>query len=231
MTASIPDVAPTDAAADQSDEQFTANEDGQNQPDDQESATDLGDAGKRTLDAIRAERNAARAAAQKAERQRKELQAELQELRNAEADRNRTDEERTKEQNRRDAETAATAKANQRLLRSEIRAAAAGKLADPHDALAHLDLSQFDVNDDGDVNEEQINAAIADLLERKPYLAPATVAQPGKKFPASDAGAARKGQEGPKQLTAADLESMSLEQVMAAQKAGQLTQLLSKKGA
>lgn len=185
----------------------------------------LGEPGKKALDAMKAERNAAKAQALKADTDRKAVLAELQQLRDAEADRNRTDEEKTKEQDRRNAETAATAKANQRLLRSEIRAAAAGKFADPLDALAFLDLSVFDVNEEGDVDQAQITAAIADLLEKRPYLA-ATTAAKKPVFAASDAGSARKGQEGPKQLSKADLDKMTPPQIMAAQRAGQLDQLI-----
>lgn len=218
-----------DAAADQGGVDTGTDERGTTTgAEDVEGADQLGDAGKKALDAMKAERNAAKAAALKADTDRKALLAELQQLRNAEADRSRTDEERTREQERRNAEQAATAKANQRLLRSEIRAAAAGKLADPADALAFLDLTSFDVDDEGDVNQDQISAAIADLVEKRPYLAAAATAK--KVFPAADAGAARKGQEGPKQLTREDLNSMSAEQIMAAQKAGLMKELLGSKG-
>lgn len=223
------DATDVDAAADQggvdtgTDDQGTATG-----VEEVEGADQLGDAGKKALDAMKAKWKAAEAAATKEANDRKALQTRLQALENAEADRNKTEEERTREQERRNAEQAATAKANQRLLRSEIRAAAAGKLADPADALAFLDLSSFDVDDEGDVNQDQISAAIADLVEKRPYLAAAATAK--KVFPAADAGAARKGQEGPKQLTREDLNSMSAEQIMAAQKAGLMKELLGSKG-
>lgn len=70
-----------------------------------------------------------------------------------------------------EAEKAAIKKANARILRSEVKAAAAGKLADPTDALRLLDLDQFEVGDDGEVDEAEIADAIAGLLKSKPYLA------------------------------------------------------------
>lgn len=64
-----------------------------------------------------------------------------------------------------------TTSANQKILRAEVRAAAAGKLADPSDAPKFLDLDQFEVGEDGDVDQDEIADAIDDLLKDKPYLA------------------------------------------------------------
>ena len=61
--------------------------------------------------------------------------------------------------------------ANTRLLQAEIRAAAAGKIADPADAIKLLDLSEFEVTDGGEVDTEAIASAIDALVEAKPYLA------------------------------------------------------------
>lgn len=69
------------------------------------------------------------------------------------------------------AEKEILARANSRILRSEVRAAAAGKLADPADAIKFLDLDQFDVGEDGDVDQDEIADAIDELVEKKPYLA------------------------------------------------------------
>lgn len=89
---------------------------------------------------------------------------------------------------RRDADIAATAKANDRIVRSEIRAAAAGKLADPKDALVHIDLAQFEVDADGNIDEDEVADAIADLLTKKPYLG----VQDAKRFQGAGDGGARK---------------------------------------
>lgn len=65
----------------------------------------------------------------------------------------------------------ALAAANQRILKASLKAAATGKLADPTDAQLYLDLSKFEVGDDGEVDEAALTAAIEDLVKRKPHLA------------------------------------------------------------
>lgn len=95
-------------------------------------------------------------------RRRREAEAELERLRNGD--------DKAAEAAR-EAEKAAIARANQRILRSEIKAAAAGRLADPTDALRLLDLDKFEVGEDGEVDEDEIADAIGKLLKSKPYLA------------------------------------------------------------
>jgi hypothetical protein len=70
-----------------------------------------------------------------------------------------------------EAEREALEKANRRILHSEIRLAAKGVLEDPNDAFKYLDLDQFEVSNEGDVDQEEIASAVADLVEQKPYLA------------------------------------------------------------
>ncbi|MFW0893540.1 hypothetical protein ACJV45_00705 [Gardnerella sp. Marseille-Q9181] len=65
----------------------------------------------------------------------------------------------------------AIANANQRVLKSEIRAAAASVLENPSDATIFLDLSKFTVSDDGETNSEEINNALGALVKERPYLA------------------------------------------------------------
>lgn len=165
----------------------------------------------------------------------KALRAE-KERRREEAKRRRAAEEKLAElesggkkddpdQIRRQAEQAATAKANTRLLRAEVRAVAAGKLTDPKDALLHMDLDQFEVDENGDVDTEEIADAITDLINRKPYLA----AQGGKRFQGTgDGGAARKASR-PKQLTKSDLKTMSPEAIDKARTEGRLEDLMGGK--
>lgn len=88
---------------------------------------------------------------------------------------------------RREAVAEATRQAHDRIIRSEVKAAAAGKLADPTDAIRMLDLSQFEVGDDGEVDEDAIGEAIDDLVKKKPYLA----AQGGRRFQGSGDGGHR----------------------------------------
>ena len=120
----------------------------------------LGDAGKA---AIKAER--ARAA--KAEREAKELKARLEEF---EAQ-TQTEAEKLIAAARKEAAAEATSAANKRIIRAEVKALAAGRLSDPADAVAFLDLDQFEVDGDGDVDVDAITSAIEALVEQKPYLA------------------------------------------------------------
>lgn len=61
-----------------------------------------------------------------------------------------------------------------RLIRAEVKAAAAGQLADPADAPRFIDLAKIKVGEDGEPDAKQIKKAIADLLKDKPYLAATT---------------------------------------------------------
>lgn len=133
--------------------------------DDDAGADELGDAGKQALDRMKAKL--------KAERERR-IAAEAKASQGADADETETI--------RREAETAALAKANARIVRAEVKAAAAGRLNDPTDALNFLDLSRFEVDDDGDVDADEISEAIAELVRTKPYLA----AQGGTSKPKPD---------------------------------------------
>lgn len=117
--------------------------------------------------------------------------------------------------------TEALQKANDRIRRSEVKAAAAGKLADPSDAYKFLDLASFEVDDDGNVDEDEIADAIDDLIKEKPYLA----AQGGRRFKGSADGGTRK-EARPKQVNRADLARMTPEQINKAREAGQLNDLM-----
>ncbi|MFD8471891.1 hypothetical protein ACFV2E_07505 [Streptomyces globisporus] len=182
------------------------------EPDDEQDpdgAADLGDKGKRALDTMKGKL--------KAERERRRtLEQQL-------AEKDGTDQA---EKTRREAETAALSKANARILRAEVKAAAAGKLADPADAYKFLDLDQFEVDDDGNVDSDEVAEAIDDLIKSKPYLAAAT----GRRFQGTgDGGAARKAGR-PKQLTRADLKSMTPAQIVKAKEDGQLDDMLNNAG-
>lgn len=126
--------------------------------DQEETGTDaakaLGDAGKQAIDRMKVRLKAERDARRKAEQER-------------DAAKGATEQERAQ----READAKALTKANVRILRAEVRRAATGKLADPADALAFVDLDQFEVTDDGDVDEDEIATAIDDLLKKKPHLA------------------------------------------------------------
>jgi len=142
-----------------------------------EGATALGDAGKKALDAMKAERNEAKAETKRLSDEFAALKAQIE---------------------GREAEHAATlaaqavkdealSAANQRILKAEVRAQAASKLNDPKDALLYLDLSGFEVGEDGEVDGDAVAAAIDKLITDKPYLA----AQ-GTRFKGEADGGARK---------------------------------------
>lgn len=173
----------------------------------------LGDAGKKALDAMKAERRAAReqAAAEKARADALQAKLEGREAEHQQA----LEAQRIKDE--------ALAVANQRILSAEVRAQAAGKLNDPTDALAYIDLSSFEVSDDGSVDTDAIGSAINDLISKKPYLA----AQ-GSRFQGSADGGARNDSTQPAQLTRSDMERMSPEQIDAAMDAGQFDRLLGR---
>lgn len=189
-----------------------------------ESATDsadkgadaaLGDAGKKALDAMKAKWKAAEIRANELDTAAAALQAKL----------DGKEAEHAAEQAKRETETAALAKANERILRSEVKAAAKGVLADPADAYKFLDLDSFEVSDDGDVDADAITAALETLIKDKPYLA----VQDGKRFQGGADGGTRK-ESGPAQLTQADVKRLMAEgkhtEVEKARVEGRLNDLL-----
>lgn len=58
-----------------------------------------------------------------------------------------------------------------RVVKTEVRAAAREKFADPSDALAFIDLSNIKVDDDGNTDDKAIQSALDALLKDKPHLA------------------------------------------------------------
>ncbi|MFC9786441.1 hypothetical protein [Rhodococcus sp. NPDC127528] len=121
----------------------------------------LGPQGERALAALKEQRKTERARRIAAEKKNRQLEAQL-----AGKGSNDSDDEKS-----RIIEERVTARANQKILRAEVRAAAANKLADPSDAYKFLDLAQFEVGEDGDVDQGEIADAINDLIQSKPYLA------------------------------------------------------------
>lgn len=173
----------------------------------------LGDAGKKALDSMKSRWKEERDA-------RRKLEKDLEDLRAPKA--TGTDDKPDTAEIKRQATRDANAKANARIIKSEIKAAAAGKMADPSDALAHLDLKSFEVDDNGDVDAEELADAIDDLLTRKPYLAAKAVSR----FQGTgDGGAARKA-SGPSQLTRQDLKGMSPAAINKARLDGRLNKVL-----
>lgn len=175
-----------------------------------EGAEALGDPGKKALDAMKAKWK-------EAERIAKERDAELAALK---AKAEGREQEFAAEQERRKVEAEALAKADERILKAEVRAAAASKLADPADALRFIDISMFEVGTEGDVDSEAISEAITGLLKSKPYLA--AQGGPGPVF--ESPGSHR--ENGKSQVTQAELERMTPDQINAARAEGRLNDLL-----
>lgn len=184
--------------------------DDQGDTDDADDQDALGDAGKKALDRMKAERNTAR-------RELREARRQLAEAQPPPAADEQPDPEAIKAEARREAQAAA----NARILRSEVKAAAGGKLTDPGDAVRLLDLTQFEVDEDGNVDEDEIAEAIDDLISKKPYLS----AQGGKRFQGTGDGGARKGSKA-SQLTREEIKGMAPEDLVAAKAAGRLNDLL-----
>jgi hypothetical protein len=163
--------------------------------------------------ALTVERTARRAA----EKALKDLKAEL-------ALKDKPAEEQALETARAEARAEVTAKANERIVRAEVKAAAAGKVKNPVLALKLIDVSEIEVGDDGEVDSDAVNQAIADLVEQYPELA-----ADGSKFTGSaDQGAKGKNSK-PSQLSKIDLESMSAAEINAARREGRLNKLLGTK--
>lgn len=179
----------------------------------------LGDAGKKALDAMKAERNAARTEAQALKAQMDALQAKI----------DGKEAEHAAAQAAQKVKDEALAVANERILKAEVRAAAAAKLADPQDALRFLNLSEFEVGSDGEVDAAAVAKAIDDLIATKPYLA----AQGGKKFEGSADGGARNDAGKPSQLSEADVKRLYAEkkydEIEKARIEGRLSNLLDSK--
>lgn len=151
---------------------------------------------------------------------RKASDKRVKELEAAAADKDKPAEEQALENARREAREEVTGKANERIVRSEVKAAATGKVKNPALALKLIDMSEIDVDDDGEVDSDAVASAIADLLEQYPELA----ADSSKFSGSADQGAKGK-QANLSQLTAQDLESMSDEAINKARREGRLKKL------
>lgn len=73
---------------------------------------------------------------------------------------------------RRDAEKSATEAANAKIIRSEVRALAAEAFANPADALHNLDLSDYEVDDNGELTDpKKVKADLAQVIKDNPHYA------------------------------------------------------------
>lgn len=137
--------------------------DGQGAGDGDESGeSQLGDAGKKAIDRMKADKRAA-------ERRAAAAEAELEKIRTE----GLSEQEKAVALARKEGETEATTKANARLVRAEAKAlAAAAKFRDAGDVIAQLGdkLSGITVDEDGEVDQAALKALVDDLAKNKPYL-------------------------------------------------------------
>ena len=127
-----------------------------------------------TFPALESERKLRRDADKRA----RDLEAELATLRTASL----SDQEKAVEAARNEGRNEGL----RRVVEAEVRAAAAGKLANPALAAKLLDVDSFIPTDGGEVSAERIGAALEELLAANPYL---RIETPGSTPPASSTGA------------------------------------------
>lgn len=165
----------------------------------------LGEGGKKAIDSMKAERNAAR----------KELSDVQKKLKTFE-DAQKSAEQRA-EESAKDAEKRAHA-ALQRIAAAEARAALTGVVPDPAGFVEDLNLSRY-ITDSGDVDSEAISA----LAEKYSSFSQPPAQKGPSQNPAQGANA---GKPQEKQLNREDLKKMSPEQVNDAYNKGLLNSLM-----
>lgn len=169
----------------------------------------LGEGGVKALKAERELRKAADKAA-------KDAQAELEQLRAA----SMSDHEKALQEAAEAARREATAELSGELLDAALTAALTGKVVDPEVARRLL-VSDELIGDNGRPDPTKITAAVSELLETAPYLAPA---EPPTAPPSVPTGS-RNGATA--QLSRSDLATMSPEQISEARRDGRLAGLLA----
>lgn len=75
------------------------------------------------------------------------------------------------EEIRRQTRAEVSAKSDARFVRAAVKAEAASVLNDPADAIRFLDLSDYEVDEDGEVDAAQVKRDLKSLIADKPYLA------------------------------------------------------------
>jgi hypothetical protein len=170
---------------------------------DPEGADKLGDKGKQALDRMKADRAAAKREAAEAKKRAEAAERRVQEF----EDRDKSELEKATTKAERLAEQAA--KATKRAVLAEVKAAAAD-FADPEDAAAFLDLTQY-TSDDGEIDTEAISADLTDLLERKPHLRRPAPEASKKPAPKPDPSQGARPAEPPTDFRTADREALEAE--------------------
>lgn len=153
-----------------------------------------------------------KAALRKANKEAETLRRRLKEI----EDRDKTETERLNE--RTTAAEKRAADAVTRIVKAEVKALAGSRLRDPSDAVRLLDLDSFEVDDDGNVEEAAVKAALDALLEAKPYLGIDT----GRRRAAGDIdqGVRGKPADAGRITTKEQLQAMTPQQIVKAKKDG-----------
>jgi hypothetical protein len=180
-----------------------------------EGSDQLGDAGKKALDAMKAKW-------QKERDERKALAARIAELEKGKPAGD--DQQPTAEKLREEARAEARAEALKDRALDKIEARAAKLFADPEDAAAFLSRRVDDFIDGGKLDVDAIDEALAELLQKKPHLA--AQGGTGKRFSGTADGGTRNGSGRPAQLTEQDLKRMTPEAIVKARQEGRLNDLL-----
>jgi hypothetical protein len=178
-----------------------------------EGADQLGDAGKKALDAMKAKW-------QKERDGRKALADQLAALNAPKTD--DTKDTPDPAELRKQAQAEARAEVLKDRALDKVEAKAAKSFADPEDARALLAAQVDDFIDGQQLDLDAIDQALEELLKKKPHLAAATA----RRFQGGADGGARKGSTGPAQLTDQDLKRMTPQQIEDARVKGQLNDLL-----
>lgn len=160
--------------------------------------------------ALKAEREARRAA----ERERNTLKQQL-EVKDKPA------EEAALEAARREATEAVTAKANARIVKAELRAAASAKVSNLTALTRLVDTDAIDVDEDGNPSADDIEDAIKQFLTDYPEFA-----VDKSKFPGTADQGSKGKRSAPAQLTRDDLQNMTPEEIDKARKEGRLDKIL-----
>lgn len=139
------------------------------------------------------------------------------------ADKDRPAEEAAIEQARREAREEVLAKSNSRLVGFALKAALAGKVSNPALAMRLVDASAIEVDDDGEVDADAVDAAVEALLAEAPELA---VKQ--ERFQGGADQGLRGKNSRPAQMTRAEFDRIKSdpEAVMKAKAEGRLNALL-----
>jgi len=146
----------------------------------------LGDAGKKALEAERNARKAAEAKTRETAAQISTLQAELDKLRQAGEtgdQKAQREAEKALQAARDEAAAEARAEVTRDRVKDKIEVAATGKFADITDALLHLERQVDEFIKDGKPDTDAIAKAVEKLLADKPHLAASTktpVPSPGR---------------------------------------------------